>query len=393
MQHDVHPHFVAAIGRNLQYWTEQAKVGDDAEIRRLLPFHDDIVQAAQFAVAIPAIQLDTVTLFERYFNLIERSNLEHVWLPILEVLLASEAVRLHSQIHTALQWREAALLRLNGQFKKAVTALNRLLATNSERQLRGRILLDLSLCNRGLLQFPEAEAFARQAFEHFVNADDAKWQASALLDMGLIATERGNYDDARTFLENALQLELTRTDTQDATRIVRVLNNLGHLKNLCQEPYQAMRYCFEALEYFDDVKNVGDVVSVLINLANSYLALDQYPKAVSTLRDAEERMEGHERFHYLRALVELNMGAAYFGLERWHASMRYSEQAAANWRSLSSPVLLARTLINIGDVQLKLSEPEEAQNVYREAMDLVEPLAADVPFAASLFDIVSEKLQ
>lgn len=372
----VHPHFAAAIGRNLHYWLELARTDDDAEKDRLLPQQGEIYKAAHFASALPATQPSVVDFIEHYFSIIERQRLEAQWLPLLKKLIASPFIQADlPRYHVAL-FRYTTLLRLADEYDKAATLSADLLAQLRDPLLTGKVYLNLSLCayEQGNLQdaFGQAEA----ACVCFITVGDARWEALALNDLGMIATDLQQYDRAEQFLERALAFEQR---AQDATCMVRVLINFGRLHEQRNRFWQALRVYFAAQAFLNETKSVWDAVAILINLSNVYNHLEQYEKACDTLYKAEKRLRRNSGLKFLQALVKLNLGFTYYQLGQFERSLTYSQRAAHLCEQLGKATSLARTQINCGKAYQQLAQNADAAQSYQNALttlaDLTTPRA------------------
>ena len=387
MQTRVTPVFVRAIGRDLTYWSQQIKSGDDEELRQLVPQHSEVLQTAQFAAALSATQPQTVTLIETYFNLIERNGFAHLWLPVVKTLLDATCFDNDAAVRHQLQWRYALLLRLDHQLNAAIEKLETLLEQPLAPHLDGRVRLDLSLCYHQTSRRMDAISQATFAHDIFIACNDDKWRAASLLNLGMFKTDRGQYKEAEAHLKQAYQIEI---EGGDATRIVRVLTNFGRLYEMQQQPWRAVRIYFEAQEYVD-VVGVEDISRVELNLAHIYNQLKEYDKALALLLSAEKRLQTTPRQQYLSALTQLNLGVTYYYLQQFHAALRPTENAFTAFEQLGQQWLLCRAQVNIADIHSKLGGNEAAQIHYQQAVQALTQLG-DQPSMVALRAEAADKL-
>lgn len=387
MQAHVAPIFVQAIARDLTYWSQQVVTNDDGELRQLVPQHGEVLQTAQFAAALPATQRQVVALLETYFNLIERNVLAHLWLPVVKTLLGSTCLDNDAALRYQVRWRYALLLRLDQQLDEAIRSLEMLLEQPLAPHLRGCVQLDLSLCYYRTGRHNEAISQATSAHDIFVMCKDDKWRAASLLNLGMFKTEQGQYEEAQTHLKQAYEIEMEKGD---ATRIVRVLTNLGRLYEMQQQRWRAVRTYFEAQEYVD-VVGVKDISRVELNLAHVYNQLKQYDNALALLLSAEKRLQTTPRQRYLRAMTWLNLGVTYYHSQKFHAALRPTEDAFIAFEKLGQQQLVCRAQINIGDIQSKLGHAQVAESQYRQALRTLAQLG-DQPSVIALRAEVTDKL-
>ena len=227
----------------------------------------------------------------------------------------------------------------------------------------------------------------QRLMELFEQIGNAMWAASARNDLGLLAIELGSFDSAENHLTSALDFEKHHGDT---TRTVRVINALGRLYQRQGQTWRALGTYAEALEQLEESESVEDILVLLINTATIYLELEQFDKAWKTLERAEPHLRAGKGMAYYRGLIDLNAGAAAYGLERYRIALYRLEKSAAVWTRLGRAIHLGRTWINMGDANRRMSRYDNAVMLYQQAVETLEPMR-HIPLAGSFLQEVQEK--
>lgn len=381
--------FVRAVDRDLNYWIQKNTAEKSTFSPNLISEHSEILQTALIAVALPATQHNTFLLFEAYYNLVERFRLEAHWLPILEQLSHLKSIQDDSEIYHNVLFRLAALHRLHNQIDVAAQLLLNLLSLPLNIAIRGKALLDLSVCRFRQERLADAIQLAECAYKCFDSANDRKWQGSALLDKGRYAIGQGDFVRAERHLLNALSLE---QELGDSTRIVRVLTNLGLAFEKQDKPWHALRYYFEAKEYVDDIRGQPEAIQLEINIANIHNVLEQYDKAEHRLRTVKNCLLSYPHLHLLNALTDLNLGVSCYMQGKFDEALRMSNAAAQSFALLDRSWLVCRAKTNVGDAQLRLGQVQSAQMTYVSVLSNLQRFEERSAFQA-LRDEVVDKLK
>ena len=132
----------------------------------------------------------------------------------------------------------------------------------------------------------------------------------ALLAQGGVAIELGNYETARTSLDESLAIA---REAGDAFRIAHALNSIGDLAR-CQKKYEDAQIAYEnSTTLLRELGAQHDLASVLHNLGHTCLHLGDVERALALFT---ESMAAHQALQNTPGMAECLLGFAAIALRR-----------------------------------------------------------------------------
>jgi tetratricopeptide (TPR) repeat protein len=226
-----------------------------------------------------------------------------------------------------------------------------------------------SRCYQLQREWEAAEADAQNAVELAEQIGDDGLEALAKMQCSLIAERRGDPLLARFYAERARVLAAGAGDRQTEARIV---NNLGGLSYLLNEPEVAVAYLKEAFTLSLDIGNDADAAQAVSSLAQVHLRCGAPQLAEEQARHALSILA--ERADYVdeRGNVHLVLGRALLDQERNDEAMK--EFAAAEWlfESLGSVSHVAAAWMAQGDLYGRKGDLAASVALYRRAAEALQ---------------------
>ena len=215
-------------------------------------------------------------------------------------------------------------------------------------------------------EWDAAESDAQSALELAQLLGDGRIEALATMQCSLVAERRGEPLLARFYAERGRALASDNGDRQTEARIV---NNLGGLSYLLDEPEVAVAYLKEAFALSLEVGNAADAAQAVSSLAQVHLRCGASQLAEEQARHALSILG--ERADYVdeRGNVHLVLGRALLEQAREDEAMK--EFAAAEWlfESLGSTSHVAAAWMAQGDLYGRKGDLEASTALYRRAAE------------------------
>jgi tetratricopeptide (TPR) repeat protein len=171
---------------------------------------------------------------------------------------------------------------------------------------------------------------------------DKEKMVQGLDRLGLIACDRQQYDDATTFLEEALAL--TR-EMDDKSEMAHLLKGLGFVALYQGQSDQAHKSFVESLALVSEKNDRRSIAGILVGVAGSLATQSNYESAAELIGAAEVLLEAPVRapIHWKGAPIELD---SYLDKERgWVADrIQLNEEAFQAARARGRTMSLQQTI-------------------------------------------------
>jgi tetratricopeptide (TPR) repeat protein len=269
----------------------------------------------------------------------------------------------------------AELLRRDGPWTEA---LNRhAAAVGSARHLGDRLaqanaLIDLGTVRREIGDYQGAARDQEEALAISRDLGDRLGQANTLRHLGTVRYQTGDYQGAAADQEEALAIS---RDLGDRLGQANTLNNLGTVRRMTGDYQNAVSDQEQALAIYRDLGSRLGQANTLRNLGTVRRMTGNYQGAAGDLTEALAiyRELGH-RLGQANALSELGTVRRETGDHQGAAG--YQEQALAIYRDLGSRLGQANALSELGTVQRETGDyqgaadhEEQALAIYRDIGD------------------------
>jgi tetratricopeptide (TPR) repeat protein len=265
-------------------------------------------------------------------------------------------------------FRLAAVRLKMGRTSNAVSLLTESIRLGGDR-VRARAFEWRARCYAIQREWEAAQADAERAAELAEGLQDLRLTALAKMQCSVIAERRGEPLLARYYAERARDLAHECEDRQTEARL---LNNLGGIAFLLDEPEVAVRQIKDAFALFLELGADADAAQAVSSLAQIHLRCGAPQLAEEQARHALSILDGRDDFVGERGNAHLVLGRALLAQERGDAAME--EFASAEWlfERLGSKSHVAAAWMAQGDAYSKLGDHEGAATLYRRAAEALQ---------------------
>jgi tetratricopeptide (TPR) repeat protein len=209
-----------------------------------------------------------------------------------------------------------------------------------------------------------AQYDAEHAVELAGSLQDTRLTALAKMQCSVIAERRGDPRLARYYAECARDLA---AECGDSLLEARLLNNLGGLSFLLDEPAVAVGQVTAAFTLFLELGNDADAAQAVSSLAQIHLRCGAPRLAEEQARHALSILDGRADYVDERGNARLVLGRALLDQERVDEAM--SEFSSAEWlfEQFGSSSHVAAAWVGQGDAYSLLGDLDAAAALYRRA--------------------------
>lgn len=363
--------FEEQIQRNLTYWLKKLREADEIQFTQLNEERKGLFRAVEFGLRLPAAWPQTAELVRLFFDLVERNGYHREWLPLLQKVITDCTG--HDRRLRGRLLNQLGVLQRNYDLQSAIASHQQALQVGEDlnnRVASGEAYFHLAndyLLRNQLLPALEYGQKAWQIFEQ--EAVEAKWRAVALAVLGEVATKQGEYQQAESYYQQAI--ELLRPGPH-LTILTRTLINQANNYQLANQAEQALSIYEEARDLIATSQSVQDKISFYISLGSLYFALGRIEEAGAAF---ENCLEG-DFYRFTPPLFQANLynnlGNVRFKQQLLPQSKQYLEQAIAIYRQVGNEIYLANAVLTLADVMADLGEPEASRQLCQEAITLLE---------------------
>jgi len=208
------------------------------------------------------------------------------------------------------------------------------------------------------------------ALDAAIRAKDRDWEGRAHGGLGTVYARLGDYDEARSHLEKAVE---TFASLGDAARQAGVHLTLSHLAGLRDDHAEALANTQRARALFEEIGDRGGQADALNGIGWCYAQLGEYEQAVRCTSEAialQRELGDREG----EAHATDSLGYAQLRLGRYDEAERCFRQALDIHRELGNRYYQADTLTHLGDAQRAAGDREGARESWQAALKILEEL-------------------
>ena len=244
------------------------------------------------------------------------------------------------------------------------------------RQLGDRRIQGQALHGMGQWLFVQGDA--KGAEEKYKEAealldspDDRVLLARVLHSEGRLLRAHGKTDDAIEVYRRALKMT---EETGDKQSTVQVLNGMGAAYGDERKPREALAIFQQALELAKDM-NLPPMTDMLhANIAESYINLGEYQRAVDILEEMNRR--DPDPFPYAKQYRYQMLAEAYNSMSKYDLAMAAVTKSIEETKAHKNEQLLTLPLMLRARLEKKLGQDEAALADVREALKVIDDLRA-----------------
>ncbi|MEZ4863997.1 MAG: tetratricopeptide repeat protein [Caldilineaceae bacterium] len=226
------------------------------------------------------------------------------------------------------------------------------------------LYLQIGLLYRLQSQLTDARTALEQSIDLFFALDEQRDEARALNQLAYVAWQQHQHDEVRALAQRALE----RLPTNDLARAMS-LSALGLNALEEQQWQQAVTYHRMALGIRAEHGNRKEMAWSLQNLAYALRGQGEYETAIIYFEEALTILdEVQDPAH--SAIVQMNLGITYSQQGNPHKALELYTQAETTFRRLGDQWYLAKVLTNQGIDCLALQEWSRAEECFALATNL-----------------------
>jgi len=195
-------------------------------------------------------------------------------------------------------------------------------------------------------EFNEALKYYNIAFDFTKEHSLKKYEARALNDIGLVNAEFGNYEVAKTNLDQSLHIRILIND-QDG--IAATNNNIGVIYSKKKMHGKALKFYENSLKNAQEIGDKRHVALYSANLSEALLKLNKLPEAI-VMNDLSSKM--HEELHD-KAGISVNkniLGMIYIDEKKYRDALKVFEESHDILGEIGNKKGLGASYCNIGVV-------------------------------------------
>lgn len=365
--------FRQLVVTNSRHWLECVQTDPD-HLTQELP---QVLRALTYSLSLPEAWEATRELILHLSPLMLRRGQAVEWQKYLLQGIARSAER-KDPVEIEFRLQLGNLYRLQGRLTEAGDTLQtglELCDIYHTKQHYWALLSRLAMVARLSGRHDEALAYCREVLS--ASKPSTAEQAEAFNVKGLVAYDRGEWDEALTAIEQALKWYNALDNNFETARMLTnkgvMLQHRGRIFQNTQWIDQAAECNEEAIRRFRLAGDKNELFKPIMNLGNVYLLRHDYQAAVYQYRKAMSHFQEHNYVIDL-AFTYNNLGLAYVGLEKWQAAEDYFSASIKIWQTLKVNHELVNVLDNLGSMFIKTKQIEKARNILDQALDLVHEL-------------------
>jgi signal transduction histidine kinase/tetratricopeptide (TPR) repeat protein len=211
----------------------------------------------------------------------------------------------------------------------------------------------------------EAYIYFRKSLELYTARKYYKGISSALLEMGMIHYNWGNYLKSFEFFNNALLMSqeqrLISTEALANNYIGKYYHTIGNFK-------RSVEFYRKSIELYQQTGNVEQSVSVLLSIGKTYMNEGNFHKALWCYLTAHKQSE---KLNDLMALADVcnHLGSIYLILHQPENSLKYHYKALQIRKSLDNLDGMAKSHNNLGETYLSMHQLDSAHYHFKKSLE------------------------
>jgi len=281
------------------------------------------------------------------------------------------------------------LYDLDGDYEKAMTTYEKLLATSDDKAIcsevtlkKGRVFQNQGIYDKAIAEYERATSIAEQC-------DSVILKAKINGALGKIYLRKGEYEKAL-----ALQTDYLKESkiTGDKREIGQAYMNLGGVYLHLNDNSKAIRNWESALKYFEEVGYEQGVAYVNDNLGVAHLwsgkfveALEYYEKSGIIMRKIGN-VKG-------TSAVLLNIGVLYYRMGENEKSLEHYRKSLQIKKKIGDTVGIANIYNNFGVSYLEMGLFEDSVVNFKQNLELMEKSSDTWGIARSLSNVAEPEIE
>jgi tetratricopeptide (TPR) repeat protein len=258
-----------------------------------------------------------------------------------------------------------------GDFTKSIAHLNsalNLFQSQDDEELGIQLMIDLAESYNGARDYGSAMDLCQQLAILLAKSSNVTLQAKFLHLRGIIYRDRGQPDEAKGDLQNALQLYDQLGDSTHLGNAKIDLGNVYYYQNQFEEAAANYR---EALKSFEAQRDARGILTSRFNIADILLQEEQYQAALDEIQPAVELAHQRKFPTLLELKSNLIFVEALIALLRLEEAEQELNALREPIKKLQSPCVSGQELSLVAFKLSKQNHVEQAMNDFVRAFELL----------------------
>jgi tetratricopeptide (TPR) repeat protein len=344
-------HFLISqlLTQKLSVYPHERDLTEEEHVRYFLTFLDEFDS--------PQKQADLMNIIE-----IEIANFRQAWLWSLNNL---EVIALRTLLHLMTFFERRARFQEGLLFFSSPKNWEVFEHTSELQDVLGSILLNRAWLHYRLGQLSEVQKLVEKGMD-MLFPNNYLGMINGLNLRGLVNHSFGNYDDARRYFSETIQIARAYSVEK---AIPSGLNNLAQVETTLGNFASAKTYYLEALSLYEKSRNKFGIVATLKNLGELNLKIKQYQEAKHNLIRGLKIAKEVKHEIYMPEILNC-LALVSFELNKYEEALHLTEEALKYAKISGDPHLEARVSISFGRISLKLNDAFQAARYFRHAIEI-----------------------
>ena len=257
--------------------------------------------------------------------------------------------------------------------------------TAVREQITARLQVELGYFLYQNGQYDEAEAILKEADSITQKHNMARVRLICLKSLGDVIHDRGNWAEARPYLQEALRL-CDEAEGGDADLKIVLLNTLGNVE-VGVGNYDAARIYFEeGLVLAHQLKNSLRLAILHNNIAIIANREEKYKEAIEQYQLAHDGFQANDH-QWGIAATSHNIGMVYASMEQYDEALAYIQDGYAVHEKIGHRRGMVGGLSVLGTIYRKQGQRKKARRYYNDSLQLAREVGVDWSAVATVVDV------
>ncbi|MDJ0689607.1 MAG: tetratricopeptide repeat protein [Xenococcaceae cyanobacterium MO_188.B32] len=219
-------------------------------------------------------------------------------------------------------------------------------------------------------RYLEAINLLETAIKQYRQQGDIVSSAIAIRNLALIYQKLGEWARAKTALTKAEEIIATiDSELEKSQLLAQILEVRGQIELSLGQAQNALETWKEATFLYEQQDNITGFTQAKIYQAYALQALGLYSQSLKTLTEVKERLE-NKPDTAIKARALLNIGNVLSKTGKYVESATILNSGLAIAQKLPEKTIIADILLNLGNNARLKSEPEQALELYQQAINI-----------------------
>ena len=218
-------------------------------------------------------------------------------------------------------------------------------------------------------KYTEAINLLVKAIEQYQAEGDLVGSAIAIRNLALIYHQLGKWEQAKTTLSQAHAIIATINEPEKSQLLAQVLEVQGQVELSLGQEQMALATWKQATSLYEQENNIIGFTQGKIYQAYALQALGLYSQSIKTLTVVNQQL-AHKPDSLIKAQALFNIGDILHRIGKYEESQNALSSSLAIAQKLGSKPIIASSLLSLGNIARLQSQPEQALELYQQAIDI-----------------------